>query len=732
MFYSLFLILLLAPQETSISEPMVDDAELDRQILSLPLLIPENLPQTPSVSKAETAPFTGRRFWGNVVGISPQGSEDKEITTRSERQTEPLLRAGVQILSGHTGPVETVAFSPDFRNLFSGGSDRQLILWDTFSGELIRKYRGHRTTVASIAVSKNGKNFVSCTSSDRRVLFWDINEETTPEEYPSPPFEPSTIAINSDAMQVIVGLMNGQISVYQKAVDSPAPRETTIKGHLLAINQVRFSPDEKSFLTCGNDQTVFVWNARTYKPIQTFRKHRGAVLCADFSPDGQEIVSAGTDKTALVWTVANGEIKHRLSGHVGDITAVAFSADGSEICTASRDRTIVLWDATTGEKKSVAPKRNSPILSAGWDKVNNSVAVGCINGTVEILASSVFISETSATEELDMSGDAPASLPGTDIQKRNALLDLPQGQIMFRIGQTSHYSDIGAISPNGFQFASVNTTRGEGTLWETDTGKVIRIFSVPQVISAARFHPIDSNFFLTGSKNGAIQYWNFTYESTTDFPLHESPVQSIVLTQDGKRLFSGFVDGTVILWDILAKRKLQTIQASTKKIRSLAVSPDGKYFAVGSEDKTVGLWTFDGTAEEGKENLYMEQKLAGHESGEISVVFSSDGTSLFSAASDGKAIQWEVASGKLLKEFKAHTGEIASIAVSPNGQYLLTGGKAEEFSLLWNVNDAQPKMILPFQGGPVTDVMFHPKNFNVITVGGRTPRYWNISGIQGR
>jgi len=734
MFCFWLLVLLLAPQEVLNFEPVPDGPATNRRLEMdlLPSAVPEVLSQTPQAPASGAGPmFAGRKFWGNVIGVSSQEADTPNTAPQPVPSANLVPRTEVQTLTGHTGPVETIAFSTDYRRLFSGGADRQVILWDVSSGVPLRKYLGNRAAITSLAVSKNGKNFVSCSSSDRRVLLWGTDAEVPLEELPAPPSEPNAVAINSDATQIVVGLSDGQITLYQKTMDPPAFQRITFKGHSLAVNHVRFSPDEKSFLSCGSDRTVIVWNVQTRRPIQVFRKHQGAVLCADFSPNGEEIVSVGMDKTALVWAIADGEIRHRLPGHVGDITAVAFSADGSEICTASKDRTILVWDAKTGAKKAVSPIRNSQILAAQWNEVNKSIAISSTNGTVEILASSVFIPEDNTTDDstghsLSVPNFRQSFFSGTDSEKRKALMELPSGQVVFRYGRTSHYSDVGTISPNGLQFASVNTNRGEGTLWETDTGKVALLLNSPQQISAVCFHTKDSNFLLTGSRNGMIRYWNLSQNNTSDLPGHESPVQAIAVAPNGTQFLTGEANGTIIFWDIRTRQKLQTLRTDQKKIRSLVFSPDGKRFAISAEDRAIGLWTNNGE----EENLFTEQKLIGHDSGEISVAFSPDGAYLYSAASDGKAIQWEVATGKPLKEFKAHTDGIASVAVSPNGQYLLTGGKSEEFSLLWDVNTAEPVMILPFQGGPVTNVLFHPKSLNVITVGGRTPLLWSISELQ--
>src|SRR5215475_9643277 len=83
---------------------------------------------------------------------------------------EGLTRA----LTGHTGEVLAVAFSPDSRLLASGSSDQTIRLWDPVTGGERKLLRGHTGAVRALAFAARSSQFLASGSADGTVRIWDV------------------------------------------------------------------------------------------------------------------------------------------------------------------------------------------------------------------------------------------------------------------------------------------------------------------------------------------------------------------------------------------------------------------------------------------------------------------------------------------------------------------------------------------------------------------------------
>ncbi len=417
-----------------------------------------------------------------------------------------------------------------------------------------------------------------------------------------------------------------------------------LKGHKNYIRCLSYSPDSRIIASGSNDQTIRLWDVETGKHIRTLIGHESDITELSFSPDGSTLISVSSDMTINFWDITSGELKLPLAiqGVITDkiepkekINGFFFSPDKNILVTAGEFRTIHLWNTTNGILKHTF-----------YDNIQENKKTGNVKRVENALIS--------PDEKLVLS-------LVNDHEIR--LWDILSGK---RIPFTGYvgYLENASFSPDGKTLATADY-KGVIQIWDIESGKNIK--TVPNISIMQSLH--------------SYREYN-TYD--------------MAFTQNGEKIFTTELDGTIYVWDNVKKQFGNLREQNGSKVlplNSVLTSPDGHTIATWSmrEESTIQLWN----AVTGKH----KRTLKGYKGGNKRVVFSMDSRTLASWSSyqDTTIRLWDVATGRHKKTLKGHKNLIESVTFSPVGNTLVSGG-IDGTILLWDVDTGKQKKTLRDRG----------------------------------
>lgn len=105
-----------------------------------------------------------------------------------------------------------------------------------------------------------------------------------------------------------------------------------------------------------------------------------------------------------------------------------------------------------------------------------------------------------------------------------------------------------------------------------------------------------------------------------------------------------------------------------------------------------------------------------HKEAVLSLAVSPDGKYLISGGFDRMIKIWSLPSGALIKRIKAHRGDVRALAVSPK-QNLFASGGSDKTIKLWKISDGAPVGRLKGHKGMVNSLAFSPDGLDLISTG---------------
>ncbi|KAL8235567.1 hypothetical protein R6Q59_016648 [Mikania micrantha] len=202
-------------------------------------------------------------------------------------------------LSGHTSPIESVAFDSTEVFVAAGASSGMIKLWDLEETKVVRTLNGHRSYCTALEFHPFGEFFASG-SMDTNLKIWDIRKK-------------------------------GCIHTY--------------KGHRRAVSTIRFSPDGRWVVSGGLDNVVKIWDLTAGKLLQEFKSHEGHIRSMDFHPLEFLLATGSSDKTVKFWDLETFELIGSSRPEATGVRSVTFHPDGRTLfCGLDGSLKVYSWE----------------------------------------------------------------------------------------------------------------------------------------------------------------------------------------------------------------------------------------------------------------------------------------------------------------------------------------------------------------------------------------------------
>jgi Prp8 binding protein len=107
----------------------------------------------------------------------------------------------ISLMAGHTGAIVQLCFSPEGETIFTASTDKTIGVWDTMTGERIKRMKGHTSFVNSVDSARTGKPFVVSGGDDCQVKVWD-RRRRQPVSSLNSTYQVTAVSFTEDATRV--------------------------------------------------------------------------------------------------------------------------------------------------------------------------------------------------------------------------------------------------------------------------------------------------------------------------------------------------------------------------------------------------------------------------------------------------------------------------------------------------------------------------------------------------
>jgi len=510
-----------------------------------------------------------------------------------------------------------LAFSPT--SVYLATCSEDINLWDLADGSLVNTFTGHTLAAEGVIFAPDGGSIFSFANV---VVFQTrVPDGELLQSFSAAPagFGVASISISPDGATLAVAIDNS-IQLYDVAAEKTL---LTLKPVGYGLNMI-FSPDSQLLVTAAGEGSIGIWEVAS----------------------GTKLPGLGAEELDQIFENAQeGELIFTSRGGTVD-----FSPDGKTLLQVEQD-SVRLWSWEDMNLLYEKVLFSSPTYGLTLSSDGKTLAF------VEDLYGGLFFEGQAVMVDLPGGEQIERSI----VSSARNIVFLPENQTLVVIDKDVKFMSLeGDSSPqvlSGNAFASQIAVSSDGTLLafdngsdvnllDTETGKITMTFaSGNKTVTGLEFSPDGQYIALSGQNSG---FFGFGYSGATrvyrisDGSLIQQqgpdvsrffPGARLAFSPDGQYLATTD-DNLVYVWKIPAGEEFFIDDSYSEFVNCVAFSPDSSLVAVGTLDGEIRvLNVIDGE---------LLATLVGHTGKVNDLLFSYDGTLLFSSSDDGTIRIWGI------------------------------------------------------------------------------------------
>jgi WD40 repeat protein len=646
----------------------------------------------------------------------------------------------LRTLVGHTDEVLCVAITPNGRWVVSGSADKTLKVWDLGTGRCLgtmdayqglyygqvpagwdrsaeesqefKKTRGHKDRVLAVAVTPNGQWALSG-SQDSTIKRWGLPGGLCWDTLYGHGDRVTAVAVTPDGRRAVSGSGDETLRAWDLQTGECLHR---MEGRKDYVNSVAFTPDGRQIVIGSGgwtrtyrSYTVQVWDLETGTFVRWMEGHKGQVLSAAVTPDGRRIVSGSVDTTLKLWDLETGECLRTMEGHTDYVTSAVVTADGKRAISGSQDTTLKVWDLETGtclrtlegHARGVSSVVLAPdarrVISASKD---NTLKIWDLESSEGEALPRKLDRHTKQVNAVVLSPDGRQAVTGSD-DTTLRVWNLDSGECLGTLKGHSKSVQTVAITPDGQQVVS-GSEDNSLRVWDLGTGACAHVLKGHGDRVTAVAITTDAQTAVSASYDSRLRLWSLESGACLrTLEGHKTWVWAIALVPSRQWVVSasgiawnpvGGGSNVVKVWSLRSYKCLRTLEGHTNPIEAVGVAPARQWAVSCSADRTARVWdlrsgrcihTLDHAA---------PVRCAALTPDEMRVVTGSD---------DGALRVWNLKTGECLRKLEGHTQGIGSVAVTPGGQWVVSGagsviGSGDHAIKVWDLESG--RCLATFEG----------------------------------